>query len=98
MGNTMHRTPKPTFQIVEQERATEPRSDSYSKDKRAVVAWGAAALGGIGICVGGWAHEKLWTHSVTLERIDTIQTEQNRRIDKIDSKLDQILDELRKRP
>jgi hypothetical protein len=70
----------------------------YRKDKSHVVAWMAAALGGVAIAAVIAAHGKIWSHEISIEKQADKQAGQEKRLDSMDSKLDRILDELRRRP
>ena len=72
-------------------------TDTYRKDKGKVLGWAAASLGGLAITIGFAAHNKLWSHDIAIATIQTTQTAQEKRLDGMDLKLDQILAELRNR-
>lgn len=71
---------------------------TYRRDKNNALAWIAAALATAAIGAAGFAHGKLWSHEVAIERQAERQTGQEKRLDGIDGKLDRILEELRRHP
>jgi hypothetical protein len=80
-------------------------TDTYTKDKRVVIGWVAAAIGSAALAIAGWAHAKLWSHEVSIERQEerSKAVEQRfcgseKRLDQMDAKLDKILEEMRRRP
>ena len=71
-------------------------TSAYAKDKSKVLGWVATTLGGLAVAVAVAAHNKLWAHDVELATLQTTQTAQEKRLDSIDKKLDDILAEIRK--
>lgn len=41
-------------------------TESYAKDKRAVVGWVATGIGGLALTIGGWAAGKLNAHETDI--------------------------------
>lgn len=83
----------------------QPSTGLYARDKSKFVAWAGAALGMVALGAAGFAHGKLWSHEVSIERIDErLKAGEQRfnagdaRQDRIEAKLDRILEEVRRRP
>lgn len=89
--------------------ATDSPSGAYPRDKRAILGW----LGGLFAVLlsgaVGFGHAKLWSQesaiatltvqSASLQKqVDEIKAETNKKLDRLDDKLEKVLDELRKRP
>ncbi len=73
----------------------------YTKDKRAFIGGAAFLLASTAFGVGAWAHAKLWDTNTRLTIVETQQRNDGARqemtqahLDRIDSKLDQILERL----
>lgn len=82
-----------------------PTTSIYTRDKNKLLSWAGATLGALALAIGGFAHGKLWSHEVSIERIDErLKAGEQRfnagdsRQDRIEAKLDRILEEIRRRP
>lgn len=80
----------------------DPPSGGYARDKRAAVAGVACLLATASMAVGAWAHAKLLDHDARIVRVEVQQTNDGQRqgatearLDRMDGKLDRILERLK---
>jgi hypothetical protein len=73
----------------------------YARDKRAVMAGLATLLATASMGIGAWAHQKISDHDARLVHVEVQQTndghrqaDSEARLDRMDSKLDRILERL----
>lgn len=73
----------------------------YAKDKRALLGGLGTLIGGVGVAIGAWAHQKISDHDARLVHIEVQQAndgqralEEKERMDRMDAKLDRILERL----
>lgn len=70
-------------------------SGAYRKLATRVLGWAATTLAGISLAIGGWAHGKLWSHDGAIVVLQSKDDAKEKRLDRIDGKLDRILEEIR---
>lgn len=56
------------------------------------------SLAAIASGAAGFAHGKLWSHETDIAVLKQVGSDRDRRLDDIATKLDRILDEMRKHP
>ncbi len=49
-------------------------TDSYRKDKRAVLGWMGTIFGGVALGAAGFAHGKLWSHETDIAVLKSEQS------------------------
>lgn len=89
--------PLPTVQFPATP-ATEPRTDRYGRDKRAMAAWVAGIVAVVLVGAVGFAHGKLWDHDAGLRVLEVQRTAAEKRLDAMEQKLDRILERLGAKP
>jgi Flp pilus assembly protein TadB len=75
-------------------------SNTYTKDKRAAIAWTGTTLGAVALAAAGWAHTKLWDHdqkaTAQAERIAAIEKATEQRISAVERATEQRISAVEK--
>jgi hypothetical protein len=73
-------------------------TDAYTKDKRGLIAWAAGIFAVVLTGAVGFAHGTLWSHEVSLERIQTQQRNDASTLIEIKDLLREIRADMRRAP